>query len=336
MLLARTRLSHAACRFASGFTLVELLVVIAVIGVLVALLLPAVQSVRESGRRTQCATQLRQVGLATLAFVDTEKEFPAGIEQWYSGHAVSHRGVPLFAFLLPYLEEANVLDNWDYTDPMNNATGGAAAKTAIVLPLLVCPSDEILANPVVTDDRDWTYALTSYGGNGGTRSFMPERATVNGMFHTVGEASQPKQNQRTVRPRDVTDGLSKTLLFGERSHVDANYTSFNLAGWGEPLAEWGWWGASTSRKMIGHVTLSAWVQINFRLPFNYDGRNNQSPPANSFANFNREWDDRRMCAYGSEHPGGANFVLGDGSLRFLADEMELETLRAISTRAGAD
>jgi prepilin-type processing-associated H-X9-DG protein len=134
----------------------------------------------------------------------------------------------------------------------------------------------------------------------------------------------------------VTDGLSKTLLFGERSHADANYATFNAAGWGEPLAEWGWWGASTSRKMIGHVTMSAVAPINFRLPFTYDQRSGQTPSASSYAAFDREWDDLRICAYGSEHPGGANFVFGDGSLRFLADEMELDVLRAISTRALGD
>lgn len=317
-----------------GFTLVELLVVIALIGVLVALLLPAIQAAREAGRRTQCANQLRQLGVATHSFVDAKKEYPAGVEQWYFSDAVSHRGVPLFAFLLPFFEEANVLVDWDYTDPINNATGGQNAKTATVLPLLVCPSDDLPSNPVESTDHNWTYALTSYGGNGGTRSFMPERATADGMFHTVGEASQPKQNQRAVLPREVTDGWSKTLLFGERSHVDANYATFNAAGWGEPLTEWGWWGASTSRKMIGHVTMSAFVPINFRLPFSHDQRNGQSPPANSFAAFDREWDDRRMCAFGSEHPDGANFSMADGSVRFLASETDLDTLQAMSTRAG--
>ena len=256
-------------RFAA-FTLVELLVVIAVIGVLVSLLLPAVQSAREAGRRTQCANQLRQLGVAAQAYVSAKKEFPPGVKQWYFSAAVSHRGIPLFAFMLPYLEEGDRLAVWDYADPMNNADHGAESNTAVVLPLLVCPSDEILVNPVdgpriaIGCTRSAATAATAERG----RIFRSSRRPT-GCFFTTGEASEPKQNQRPVRPRDVTDGLSKTLLFGERSHSDANFATFNDAGWGEPLAEWGWWGASTSRKMIGHVTMSAFAPINYRLPFSF-------------------------------------------------------------------
>jgi hypothetical protein len=155
------------------------------------------------------------------------------------------------------------------------------------------------------------------------------------MFHTTGDTSEPKQKQRPVKPRDVSDGLSKTLLFGERSHNDANYQSFNAANWGEPLAEWDWWGASTSRKMIGHVTMSAHAPLNYRLPFNFDNRNGQTPSESSFATF-QYYVDLRISAFGSNHLGGANFTLADGSLRFLADETDHATLRALSTRAVED
>ena len=309
--------------------------VIAVIGVLLALLLPAVQSARESGRRTQCANQLRQLGIAAHAFVAAKKEFPPGVEQWYFRSAVSYRGIPLFAFLLPYLEEGNALVEWDYVDPMNNANRGTDSNTAMVMPLFDCPSDEIPQNPITDFDHDWVYALGSYGGNGGSRSYFPQQSTADGMFHTTGEASEPKKEQLPVKPRDVTDGLSKTLLFGERSHGDANYQTFNDAGWGEPLSEWGWWAASTSRKMSGHVTMSAYAPINYRLPFSTANRSGQTPSASSFAAF-QHYVDLRMCAFGSEHPGGANFVFGDGSLRFLTSETELDVLRALSTRALAD
>jgi prepilin-type N-terminal cleavage/methylation domain-containing protein/prepilin-type processing-associated H-X9-DG protein len=328
--------SHAARQPSnSGFTLVELLVVAAIIGTLLAMLLPAVQSARAAARRAQCANQLRQLAIATHAYVSAEKHFPPGVEQWYFSDAVSHRGIPLFAFLLPYLEEANRLVDWDYDDPMNNASRGAESRTAVLLPILICPADEIPTNPITTTDRQWVYALGSYGGNGGTRSYFPQQSTADGIFHTTGEASEPVQHQLPVEPREVTDGLSNTLLLGERSHLDANYQSFNDAGWGEPLDQWGWWAASTSRKMIGHVTMSAYAPINYQLPFSYAERAGHTPSAGSFAAF-QYYVDLRLCAFGSNHPGGANFVFGDGSLRFLAAETDRGVLQALSTRAGEE
>ncbi len=313
-----------------------MLVVIVVIGTVVALLLPAVQAAREAARRSQCANKVRQLGVAASSHVAAKGHFPAGIEQWYFNTSVSHRGISLFTLLLPYMEGAEVLADWDYVDPMNNADKGSESRTALALPQLLCPSDDVSQNPITVPGREWVYALTSYGGSGGTRSYFPQQSTADGMFFTTGKASEPRPNQRPVQPRDVTDGLSKTLLFGERSHADANYQSFNDAQWGEPLAEWGWWGASTSRKMIGHVTMSAYAPINYRLPFSFDQRNGQTPSAGSFAAFSSNYVDRRMCAFGSNHPGGANFVFGDGGLRFLTDDTELDVLRAMSTRAGGD
>jgi prepilin-type N-terminal cleavage/methylation domain-containing protein/prepilin-type processing-associated H-X9-DG protein len=317
----------------AAFTLVELLVVVAIIGVLLSIFLPAVQAARESARRTQCANQLRQLGLAATSHATAKRTYPAGVEQWYFNTAVAYRGIPLFAFLLPYLEESNVLVNWNYDDPIHNSDNGLQSNTAVVLPLLICPSDQIDVNPVIMPARNWYNALTSYGGNGGTRSYFPLQAEPNGVFHTTGEASEPHERQRPVSPRQISDGLSRTLLFGERYHDDPNYESFNAAGWGEPLTEWGWWGASVSRKMIGHVTLSAHAPINFQLPFDYANRNGQTPSAASFTQF-QEYVDMRITAYGSGHPGGANFCFADGSLRFLESGLDLEVLRALSTRAG--
>jgi hypothetical protein len=294
-----------------------------------------VQSAREASRRTTCANNLRQLGIAASAHVESKKRFPPGVEQWYFNSAVSHRGIPLFVFLLPHLEEAAVVADWDYADPINNVNQGSASNAAVVLPVLLCPSDEIPQNPTVFSGREWTYALTSYGGNGGSRSYFPTRSTADGIFHTTGEASEPEQDQAAVAPREVTDGLSKTLLFGERSHVDPNYATFNVEDWGEQLSEWGWWGASTSRKMIGHVTMSSIAPINYRLPFSYEGRAGQSPPAGSFGAF-QQYVELRMCAFGSNHPDGANFVFSDGSLQFLSSDTDLSAFRAMSTRAGAD
>lgn len=318
-----------------GFTLVEVLVVVAIVGVLAALLLPALQAARESGRRAQCASRLRQLGIAAAAHTNAQGRLPAGVEQWHFDTAVSHRGVPLFAYLLPYIEQSTALAHWDYQDPMRNSDRGPDSNTALVLPLFICPSDVIDRNPIVVENRQWWYALGSYGGNGGTRSYFPLDATADGLFHTTGAASEPARKQKPVAPRQIKDGFSQTLLFGERSHDDPNYRTFNDAGWGEPLHQWGWWGASTSRKMIGHVTMSAQAPINFRLPAGYERRDALEPPAHSYAAF-QVHVDRRVSAYGSNHPGGANFCFADGGVRCLNDRLEQSLLMAMSTRAGGD
>lgn len=322
-----------------AFTLVELLVVIAIIGALAGMLLPAIQASRETARRAQCANHLRQLGVAATNYAAARGTLPPGLEQKTYAAPVAVRGVSMFAFLLPYLEQGQMLGAWDFVDPLHNAAmgiGGAVpARTATVLPVLICPSDEITENPVTIPGRDWTYALTSYGGNGGTRSYFPQLATADGMFHTTGEASEPVKHQQPVAPKDVAEGLSNTLLFGERSHRDENLAAFAAAGYGESLDLWGWWGASTSRKMAGHVTMSAYAPLNFRIPFGYDSRAGQNPPAATAAEF-AHYSDQRVQAYGSEHQGGCNFGFGDGSLRFVENEIDHAVLNSLSTRAGED
>ena len=180
------------------------------------------------------------------------------------------------------------------------------------------------------------YGLGSYGGNGGRRSYFPLQSSADGIFHTTHEASEPIRYQKPVRISQVTDGLSQTLLFGERSHSDFNYKTFNEAGWGEELAKWGWWGASTSRKMIGHVTMSSHAPLNYRVPFSFAQRANQSPPADSFAVFNATYVDLRICAFGSNHPGGANLTFCDGSTQFLNDDLSHRLFVNMTTRAAGD
>ena len=319
----------------AAFTLVEILVVIAILGIIMALLLPAVQAAREAGRCIQCANQLRQLGVAANSYVSANTAFPGGEQQRFFNSSVTYRGIPLFAYLLPYMEHGSTVANWDYNNPMNNVNRGAKSNSAVVLQALVCPSDRIALNPVVDARQGWVYALGSYGGNGGTRSYFPPNSTADGIFHTVGLASEPKPNQLAVRPADISDGLSRTLLFGERSHYDPNYQTFVAAGWADALNQWGWWGASTSRQMIGHVTMSAFAPINYQLPFSYANHAGQNPPADDSTSF-QTYVDMRLCAYGSCHPGGANFCFADGSGSFLASDTDPSVLTALSTRANND
>lgn len=319
----------AGRRARGGFTLIELLTVVAVVGLLVALLLPAVQGAREAGRRAHCANNLKQLALATQLHVNAKGHYPSGVDQSFFATAPVYRGTSVFVQILPFIEQADLGKAWILSDPLVNTEGGADSRTAVVLPWLLCPSDA-LPSPR-TRERDWIYALTSYGGNGGSRSFYPETATADGMFHTTGPASEPRPNQRPVRPAEVRDGASQTLLFGERSHRDANFESFASAGWIESLNGWGWWAPSGGRKAIGHVTMSAAAPINARLPMAYDA----ATSAGISERFKRE-SDLRLNAWGSGHPGGANFAFADGSVRFLADATSPAVLRALSTRRGGE
>jgi prepilin-type N-terminal cleavage/methylation domain-containing protein/prepilin-type processing-associated H-X9-DG protein len=325
-----------------GFTLVELLVVIAIIGILVALLLPAVQAAREAARRVQCINNLKQIALAAHNYHDAVGSFPPGIllSQYYP-HRGHYRGANLFVFLLPYLEQENLYRQWDFSDPNRNFDGAVASRAAKG-PDLLCPSEPESDNPLyyssrlTGSSRDRYINVTSYGGNAGTRSYHPASGflTTDGVFFMAGPGSQPEPNQQPVRLADVTDGSSNTLLFGERSRWDPNYNTFAAQGWDWAFRYYGNW-AATSSLGVAHVTLSSYSPINYRLPFRYDDRAGASPPANSAADF-KYYIDLRVCAFGSNHPGGANLAMCDGSVRFFSETIPLITLRALSTREGGE
>ncbi|MDX1946236.1 MAG: DUF1559 domain-containing protein [Pirellulaceae bacterium] len=327
----------------NAFTLVELLVVIAIIGVLVALLLPAVQAAREAARRSQCLSQLRQLAIAAHSFHDTHGRFPPGVFQMNFSGSPKYRGVTLFAELMPFLEQGNLVQAWDKTDPLNNTVGGLNSRTATKLPLLICPSDVIPQNPVDGGSGRF-YALTSYGGNGGSRSYDPQLATNDGIFFVIGPGSETLPGGNAVRMAEVTDGLSNTALFGERNHLDRNHDSFVAAysagggggggGGGTTFASMsslGGWGASGGRLAAGDVTMSAFAPINFRVAYHYDNRSQLNPAANSATAY-QHYADRKMNAFGSNHPGGANFALADGSTRFVPQTLSLASLRTLCVR----
>ncbi len=319
---------------AAGFTIIELLVVVAIIGLLVAILLPAVQAARESARQSQCQHQLRQLALATHVYHEFQAVFPAGVDQSSFVDPPVYRCFSLFTYLLPYLEETSRAMQWKLADPLQNTVGGASAQTAAVINTFVCPTDVLPDNPILSS-QGWYQALTSYGGNGGTRSYFMPYATVDGMFFATGPASEPAPHQRPVRMVDVTDGLNSTILLGERSHTDPNFESFGEAGWVDRLSQWGWWAVSAGRKAAGHVTMSAYSPLNYRLPFNFANRATAVPPATD-PNVFQYYFDARICAWGSNHPGGANLAFGDGSVRFVSEQIPLVALQALATRAGGE
>ena len=130
----------------------------------------------------------RQLGLAAHNFHDVHGRFPPGVYQLKFAAAPQFRGISLLVKLLPFLEQSNLGQSWDETDPLTNTAGGAAAKSAQKIKVFLCPSDIIPQNPV-TSGGLW-YGLTSYGGNGGSRSYDPQVATNDGIFAVIGPGSQ--------------------------------------------------------------------------------------------------------------------------------------------------
>src|SRR5262245_52811578 len=309
-----------------GFTLIELLVVIAIRAVRIALLLPAVQQVREAAARIQCLNNLKQIGLAAHNYHDARGKFPTGARLPVDGGGIPTGGTNLWVELLPYFEQDNLYNKWDYHDNRNNVAGGRNATQAQVLKILLCPSD-LLPEPVweltaeTAGSPPWSrgfYGLSSYGGNAGKRS-----------VHTGGPPAFPRMSRdglffidSSLRLADVTDGTSNTFLFGERFHRDPEFDRRRPLVWTEatPVGGWGRWGYVANGGAMFQVTLHTAVSINYRVP-----------SGGEFSTL-----ENRGCAFGSGHPGGANFAFADGSVRFLSDSTSLQMLQALSTRASGE
>jgi hypothetical protein len=153
-----------------------------------------------------------------------------------------------------------------------------------VLAVLLCPDDALPENPVWRGS--WLQGLTSYGGNGGTIVMDPASATIDGIFHMTGPASEPKPFQKPIRLRDVRDGTTKTLLFGERNHTDPNFETFYAhTQVPDSLTVWGHWAPVAGRKAIGHVALATEPGLNYSIPFDFAHRASAMPPVASPAAF---------------------------------------------------
>ena len=307
----------------SGFTLLELLAVIAIIGLLIALLLPAVQMAREAARRMSCANNLKQQSLAATMYHDARGQFPAGNHLPVNVGGVPTGGSNVWVELLPYIEQLNLYERWD-VDNRINVAGGRTATQAQVIKILICPSDplpETVVHLTAAAAPSWShgfYGMSSYGGNAGLRSYHPgpppgyPGLTKDGIFWI----------DSCVRLAEIsTDGASNTILFGERYHRDPEFDDLqpDLIPTIGPLAGWGKWGFVAVG--TAHVTLSTPVRINYKVPL-------------VGANLLSLQD--RLCAFGSGHSGGANFAFADGSVRFISETLPIDTLRAFSTRAGGE
>jgi len=290
-----------------GFTLIELLVVSTMLTVLTGLLLSGAQRVREAANRITCQNNLKQLALAALHHHDAKGKFPTGV------HLAITKGTTWEAELLPYVEQENLREGLLDTDADDDAAAGTSAPTAQVIQLLLCPSDPLPAPVTQCPACSELFAVGSYGGNAGRAFMAGEKPTRDGIFFSDSK----------VGLRDVSDGASNTLLLGERSHQDKGYDAFGARfapspGY-YPLGGLGKW---ANFCFPAHHFLGSAVPINYQTP-------SWSP---TFPDHVKE----RIDAFGSGHPGGANFALVDGSVRFLSEQTSLIMLQALSTRAGGE
>lgn len=189
-----------SAKIRSAFTLIETLVIIAIVSVLIGLLLPAVQSVRSSAARTDCAHRLRQVAIATLHYHDNYEKFPPGELTPFWGKPGQ---LGLQARLLPFIDEVAF---WDAINQGRRVAGFPASTPSKTIVVFACPWDTVASAVGIDDGR--MFINTSFLGNAGT-SRVATRPDQDGVFIRDAE----------VRLKDVTDGTSCTFLFGERPAV---------------------------------------------------------------------------------------------------------------------
>jgi prepilin-type N-terminal cleavage/methylation domain-containing protein/prepilin-type processing-associated H-X9-DG protein len=335
----------------SAFTLIELLVVIAIIAILIGLLLPAVQKVREAAARATCQNNLKQLGLGASNYETAYQEYPAGYTQdrintttgvVYPGtgstSGFAFMGTSTFVFLLPYMEQDALYRKWNMNIPLLNkyetgTTPGPNSNTAQSIKSFVCPSDKDLMGHVATYTVGSTteyYGVTSYKINCGSRGYFPTSATNDGMFYATGTAARPVARAKPVKLAGVTDGTSNTILFGERYHTDENFDTFTAKGWNSNtlLKSWSWWAPTGGDNGLGDIVGSSLSPINYKTPFK---ATDPAAPTSQSAWFT--FMDQRLNAFGSGHTGGANFAFADGSVRFIRDSIPLLTLQLLCQRA---
>lgn len=347
LILRFPRMSSRSLARKTGFTLVELLVVIAIIGVLIGLLLPAVQMAREAARRVSCQNNSRQLGLAVMNYEGTKKKFPSGYTQsrinangdvWTGGSTsgFSFQGHSVFYFLLPYIEQGNVYDNMDARVMLNNrVTDPTLGRAGAVIKTFLCASDQLStqAEPYTSGSTTQYYGMTSYKANGGSRPIYATSATNDGVFMATGPAARRAAAApigTEVRIAEVPDGMSNTILFGERLHQDANFDSFTAAGWnsGSTIKTWARWYPAGGDAGLGNIMGGAFAPINYRTPWKHG-----EPGAPTSQSGWYVFQDMRLSAYGSAHPGGASFTMGDGSTRFISEDVPQSILALYCQRA---
>ncbi len=290
--------------FRRGFTLVELLVVIAIIGILIALLLPAVQAAREAARRAQCSNNLKQLGLAWLNYEDTYKTLPPA--------AISSNQLSWHVLVLPFIEQMPLYQKFSFMAGGYSASGRDVVAYPARVFAYLCPSNgqdiyTTAGDPYERYNGEKSLSMHYLGilgpkGNNTFANNQPYKCTDSAKSYggvcDQGTSAYPK----AVKLAEVTDGTSNTYLLGER----ARKTDY--------LRTWirGYYYESTPGNLI------------------YAAKNVVNPINSDLGNYTSD------AAFGSLHPGGCQFGMTDGSVRFVSETINLTIYFAMASRDGAE
>jgi prepilin-type N-terminal cleavage/methylation domain-containing protein/prepilin-type processing-associated H-X9-DG protein len=310
MSFVETRFQKAAPMIATflrrAFTLIELLVVIAIIAVLIGLLLPAVQKVRESAARIKCQNNMKQIALAMHLYHDSHGLLPFGVLP--AGNSSNLLG--FHVYILPYMEQGDLFNKFDFTQTYDGATN--LALGLIKVPTYICPTSRQLYTQYGTGEwvggTEITYTMHYYGVAGpvGTNPQNNEAYTCN----TTNQGNESTQGligmERQVALQNVSDGTSSTLMLGEMSWFDANY-------------------------------YRVWPRGTYN-----DDQNRDTTCCRNVANainstpYNDN-DNANNASFGSDHTGkGANFSMADGSVRWISASISLPVYFSIASYNGGE
>lgn len=312
-----------------AFTLVELLVVITIIGILIALLLPAVQAAREAARRMRCSSNVKQIVLAVLNYESSCKILPPGAF-WEISTQTNPRKGSILLHLLPYIEQQSIFDAFDFKLGVDGQCFKGTANPIGATPIAayLCPSDQspatfldpLPADPSVTGVT--TVALHCYAASRGSNAMYDNSgggcacAEVSqwNSYATAGAVPEPNVGTFSgpftrlgvsLRVAEIRDGLSNTIFFGE---------VLPMSSW---HADNGW---ATTNNGNGYVSTV--------IPINYDTSNRAPVPNNCSRYCNWNTAD----GFKSSHPGGATFGYGDGSVHFLPETIDHWTYQYLGAK----
>jgi prepilin-type N-terminal cleavage/methylation domain-containing protein/prepilin-type processing-associated H-X9-DG protein len=327
-----------------GFTLIELLVVIAIIAILIGLLLPAVQKVREAAARAKCENNLKQMGLAAFNYESTIGTLPPGgsgpILGGASGNDTNRFSVQ--SLILPYVEQANKYAQFDFA--ANNSTAVNANARLQDVPIYLCPSDPSTAKFMVGTSWD---GRSNYFGNLGTNAYVSANGdgSVGGIFFYDVSTASIGTMPRAVRLMDITDGTSNTAMFSEIKRGNSPTTGTPVDLW--DVLEVGQFSSYTNPAVdcVGAtkaLRYSGLQYYRFLIPtslYTHTAPPNANVP-NCIELTTHSGDVGLFFASHvtarSWHTGGVNACFADGSVHFISNTINPTTWRELGTRAGGE